>query len=283
MSGPSQRPAIATSPISVVLFAQALSTDTPDSLRAWRRYLDTLGRAFEILLIQETRPEVPLDFIDEPLEAAKPARTFPYDRSNGFRDALNEAIRSARHPLLAFCPADKQYQPSELECMLKVIDKVDLVVGYRVGGQAPPWRVALDTLVGLLGRLVIGVPLEPRRCWLGAEGWGRRWLARWIFGVRVIDPECPFRLARREIFQHLPIQSGGPFVQVEMLAKANHLSHYLAEEPVTWTPPVMPTSGPITFGQDARLVFRAPDFGSFAGSHLALGPNSPEIPRAGEN
>ena len=283
MSGPSQRPAIATLPISVVLFAQALSTDTPDSLGAWRRYLDMLGRAYEILLIQETRPEVSLDVTDELPEAAKPTRTFPYDRSRGFRDALNEAIRSARHPLVAFCPADKQYQPSELECMLKVIDKVDLVVGYRAGGQAPPWRVALDTLLALVGRLVIGVPLGPRTCWLGAEGWGRRWLARWIFGVRVVDPECPFRLARREIFQHLPIQSGGPFVQVEMLAKANHLSHYLAEEPVTWTPPEMPTSGPITFGQDARLVFGAPDFGSFEGSRLALGPNSPEIPRDGEN
>jgi hypothetical protein len=283
MSGPSQRPAIATSPISVLLFAQALSTDAPDSLRAWRRYLDTLGRAFEILLIQETRPEVSPDSTDELPEAAKPARTFPYDRSHGFRDALNEAIWSAQHPLLAFCPADKQYQPSELERMLKVIDKVDLVVGYRAGGQAPPWRVGLDTLLGLLGRLVIGVPLEPRTCWLGAEGWGQRWVARWIFGVRVIDPECPFRLARREIFQHLPIQSGGPFVQIEMLAKANHLSCYLAEEPVTWTPPGMPTSEAITFGQDARLVFRAPDFGSFDGSHLALGQKRPEVPRAGES
>lgn len=283
MSRPSQRPAIAAAPISVVLFAQALSTDTPDSLRAWRRYLDTLGRAYEILLIQETRPEVSPDFTEELPEAAKPARAFPYERSHGFRDALNEAIRCARYPLLAFCPGDKQYQPSELEGMLKVIDKVDLVVGYRAGGQAPPWRVALDTLLGLLSRLVIGVPLELRMCWLGAEGWGRRSVARWIFGVRVVDPECPFRLARREIFKHVPIQSSGPFVQVEMLAKANHLSCYLAEEPVTWTPPVMPTSEAITFGQDARLIFRAPDFGSFDDPRLALGPNSPEHPPTGES
>ena len=86
--------------------------------------------------------------------------------------------------------------------------------------------------------------------------------SRWDFTVRVTDPECPFRLVRREIFQHLPIQSGGPFVQVEILAKANHLSCYLAEEPVTWTPPFDATTDAISFGQDARLVFHHPDFGT---------------------
>jgi hypothetical protein len=84
--------------------------------------------------------------------------------------------------------------------------------------------VLLDIVIALASRVVIGVPLMPRVCWLGSEGRGRRWVARWVFGVRVLDPECPFRLARREIFQHLPIQSSGPFVQVEMLAKANHLT-----------------------------------------------------------
>src|ERR1043166_7214167 len=104
MSEPAPRPPIATAPISVLLFAHALSTETADALRAWRQYLDTLNRAYEILLIQETRPEV------EPVPAddagPQATRVFRYDRATGFRDALNEAIRAAQHPLLAFCTAD---------------------------------------------------------------------------------------------------------------------------------------------------------------------------------
>jgi hypothetical protein len=145
--------------------------------------------------------------------------------------------------------------------MLKEIDKVDLVVGYRAGGQAPPWRVLLDMLLIIASRILIGVPLEKRACWLGSEGRGRRWAARWIFGVRVWDPECPFRLARRSIFEHIPFQSGGSFAQVEMLAKANHLTCYLAEAPVTWTPPSTPVTDAISFASDAQRVFRDPDFG----------------------
>jgi glycosyltransferase involved in cell wall biosynthesis len=262
MSEPASRPPIATAPISVLLFAHALSTETSDAVRAWQQYLDTLSRPCEILLVQETRPEVAAGPTDDAPPLSPAVRVFAYDRAFGFRDAVNEAIRAAQHPLLAFCTADKQYQPNELERMLKAIDQVDLVAGYRAWGQTPPWRVALDMVIGVLSRVLIGVTLEPRKCWLGSPGRGRRWVARWIFGVRVTDPECSFRLVRREVFTRLPIQSGGPFVNVEILAKANHLSCYLAEEPVTWTPPGSPHSDAITFGEDAKLVFRAPDFGS---------------------
>lgn len=260
MSEPSQRPSIASSPVSVLLFAQALATETADALQAWRAYLDTLRRPYEILLIQETRLEVGA----ETPEAA--TRIFPYDRTAGFRDALNDAIRSAQHPLLVFCVCDKQYQPVDLGRFLKVIDQVDLVVGYRAGGQAPPWRVLLDTFAGLFSRIFLGLPLGPRVCWLGRKGLARRWVARWIFGVSLHDPECPFRLVRREVFTHLPIQASGPFVHVEILAKANHLGCLLAEEPATWTPPTLPTSDTISFSQDAWLVFRQPDFGTPDGS-----------------
>ena len=69
-----------------------------------------------------------------------------------------------------------------------------------------------------------------------------------------------FRLARRSIFERMPIQSGGPFVQIEILAKANHMSCLFAEELVAWSPPSIPESAAISFGHDARLVFRDPVF-----------------------
>jgi hypothetical protein len=272
MSEPTPRAPIATSPLSVILTAQALSTQTAEALDVWRRYLDAKGRPYEILLIQETRPEVP----PTPEEPPPAIRVFPYDRFAGFRDAMNAAIAAAQHPLLVFCPCDKQYQPADLDGLMRVIDEVDLVVGYRTGQKAPEWRLLLDTISMVFCRVVLGVPTEPRVCWLGSRGWGRRWVARWIFGLRVHDPECAFRVARREIFKHLPIQSRGPFVQVEMLAKANHLSCVLAQEPVTWTPPRECEGDAITFGEDAWGIFRNPDFGNWQAETAK--PDSVAIP-----
>lgn len=257
MAEPMQRSEVAQSPISVILLASAPSTETQDALRIWRLHLQSLRRPFEIFLLQEIRPEA-AEATDP--DAVQPTRTFTYERSLGQRDALNEAIRAAQNPLLAFCSCDKQFDPSELDQMLKVIDQVDLVVGFRVGQAIPLWRMFLDTVTIILSRVVIGVPLAPTACWLGSAGWGRRWLARWVFGLRVNDPECPFRLARREIFEHIPLQSQGSFAQIEMLAKANHLTCLIAEEPTTWTPTTLLVSEATSFADDAWRVFRHPDF-----------------------
>src|SRR4051812_35587871 len=103
MPEPTPRPAIASSPISVLLFAHAFDTETNEAIQAWRHYLGRLQRSHEIFLIQETRSEVSPSSAESPM----PVRTFNYDRTTGFRDAVNQAIRSAQHPLLAFCTADK--------------------------------------------------------------------------------------------------------------------------------------------------------------------------------
>jgi hypothetical protein len=261
MSDPKELPAIAQSPITVILLAQALCTETQDALHGWRNYLDTLNRPHEIILLQETRSEVPPAATEPVPSAVQPSRTIPYDRLLGHRETLNEAICTAQHPLIVFCPCDKQYQPDDLERMLKMIDQVHLVVGYRVGKPIPFWRVLFDTLLIPLSRVFIGVPIAPTACWLGSQGWGRRFIARWVFGVRLNDPECPFRLARKEMFARIPIQSKGSFAQIEMLAKANHLTCLIAEEAVTWLPAALPASEAIPFSNDAWHVFRDPEFG----------------------
>ena len=80
------------------------------------------------------------------------------------------------------------------------------------------------------------------------------------------------RLARREIFQHIPLQSKGSFAQIEMLAKANHLTCLIADEPVTWTPPLLPVTDAMSF-----LAMQAPaGVGRVAGreedDHLLAAP-----------
>lgn len=257
MEEPTPRPKISEAPLSVVLFANAITPDGAYAVQEWRRQLEALKRPFEIILLQGAGPEAP----PEASPAISADRTIPYERTAGFRDALNHAIKIAQHPLLVFCLCDSQYSPADLPRLLHAIDNVDLVVGYRGGGQPPLWRVLLDLCQILLCRILLGMPPEPRVCWLGSSGWGRRWVAKWIFGVAVHDPECPYRLARRTVFDRIPIQAGGPFMPVEVLAKANHLGYYMAEEHVAWTRPEVPGLELPTFASDAYLVFRDPLFG----------------------
>lgn len=237
MPEPTPRTPIATAPLSVVLTAWNNAADLDDVLRGWRAALETLKRPFEIVLVDDGSTDATL------AQASAIAQDHPWLRlvlseaHSGVGVALRRGIEAATHPLVVTAPADKQFSPADLPRLLETIDQVDIVTGYRVWRPVPRWLRLSDGLKRFMCRLLLGSAPDPRDCWLGWSGWRRRFLARWIFGVRVQDPECPFRLYRREIFQRIPLQSRGSAVQLEILAKANHLERIMAEAPVSWLPP----------------------------------------------
>ena len=88
-----------------------------------------------------------------------------------------------------------------------------------------------------------------------------------IFGVRLSDVACPFRLCRRSVFERMPIQANGPFAHVEMLAKANFLACLMTEAPLKHHPPpgddlVGPAQTAKAAWAEAFRVFKRPDFGA---------------------
>lgn len=255
------RPIISNGPITILLLSEENDPARDDIVAAWREYLNSLGKEYQLIvsdtvgncLVNEPTPVSSL-----PLESPSVPAVNP-----GPGAALRAGIAAARHPLLFYALCSKEFQPHDLGLLLEHIDKVDLVTGYRVRGPLPWWLVWSNWLYRFSLRLLLGMPQEPRRCWLGWRGFGRRWLARWVFGVRVADPECPFRLIRRDIFARFPIQSAGSFVHIEILAKANFLGSWIREVPVTWLPAAQHALGagdPANTRKDIMQLFRHPSF-----------------------
>jgi glycosyltransferase involved in cell wall biosynthesis len=157
---------------------------------------------------------------------------------SGFGAALRTGLAAARHPLFFYSTCDNQYEPADLKQLLDVIDQVHVVSGYRVqeGASGKPYRA----------------------------GRGYRWLVRLLFGVRLRDIDCAFKLFRREIFARIPIQSNGRFVHAEILAKANFLGCLMGEAPVRYRPGPGGATAEASLRQtlaEAHRVFHHPDFG----------------------
>jgi hypothetical protein len=254
MPEPLARPPIASASISVVLLALGSASEAAESVSAWQAYLPTLDRPFEIAVVQPSSAEADANLVFAEV------RRVDLDPALGLGPALLSAFRAAQHPLVLLAPADRQFQPQDLQRLLGVIDHVDLAVGCRTI-QRPFWLRAPGWAVAMLVRIVLGIPPPPGNCTPGATSWRRRWAARWGFGVRLLDPESPFRLGRREALVRIVLQSRGPFALVEQLAKANHLEFMMTEEPVPWAPPPAPLPEGASYAQEARALFRRPDFG----------------------
>jgi glycosyltransferase involved in cell wall biosynthesis len=266
MPDAAERPPIATQPISLVLPAYNAAAHVESMVRTWHTQFTALARPFEIIIVDDgSNDDTPMlaDMLPTHLSHIQVVH---HSTPQGFGAALRAGIARAKHPLLVYMPCDQQYDAADFGRLLEQINKVDLVTGYRQWLPVPPVLRALGLVYRVFVRIIFGIPLEPLPCWLGDHGQLKRWFSRAVFGLRVHDVECVFRLFRRAILERLPIQSNGPFAQVEILAKANFLGCLMAEEPVSYNPPAGPPlwgslTGGESFLSEARRLFREPSFG----------------------
>lgn len=252
-------PPIAAEPISVVLLAHNAEPCVEEVVGAWVGFLNGLGRDYELLLVDDRSTDRTAELAVPLAERNPRVRLLRHAVRQGEGAALRTGLAAARHPLLAHAPCDLQYRPDELKRLLAEIDRAHVVSGFRAHRAAPLALRALDGLGRGLARWVFAVPIEKSPGWLGWRELFRRLLARVFFGVRLRDVGCAFRLFRRSIFARIPIQSEGPFVHVEVLAKANFLTSVMTETPVSHAPTSKaPTAWALA---EAYRVFSRPDFG----------------------
>ena len=145
----------------------------------------------------------------------------------GYGAALRSGLRASRGELVFFTDADLQFDLREIENLLAHANEFDIVAGYRAP-RRDPWR-----------RRVL------------AYGWGV--LVRVLFGLRVRDIDCAFKVFRRPVIEALPIASIGAFVNTELLLRARGQGFRIHEVPVTHHPR---TAGRAK-GATPRVVLRA--------------------------
>jgi glycosyltransferase involved in cell wall biosynthesis len=233
-------PPIQSEPISAVFPIFNDVTALQPTLEAWISALNGLNRDYEIILVDDASTDGSIELVQTLAEKNPRVRLLRHETHAGFGACLRTGLKAAQLGMLLISTCDGRYEPADLSRFLKWIDKVHLVAGYRVVNSKRHKRTWAERLF--------------------------HWIIRIIFALRLKDPECWFLLARRSIFDRIPIQSDGPFAFMELLAKANFLGCLMSEVPVAYHP--MPEANRkwlnTTLRQKLagfRRVFSYPDFG----------------------
>jgi hypothetical protein len=190
-------------------------------------------------------------------------RVLRHENPRGEGAALRSGLAEVRHPLLVTATGDLRYQPADVSRFLAEIDRVHLVSGFRAWQRVPAGVGLVRGAYLFAVRVLFAMPpAEPLPGWLGWKGHAASWPARLLFGVRLRDVGCSFRLYRRDIFARIPIQSDGPFAHLEILAKANFLGCVMTETAVGYRPNAAPAAPPLRqlLAEGSRVV-SDPDFG----------------------
>jgi len=147
--------------------------------------------------------------------------------NRGYGGALKAGFEAARKELIAFVPADNQFDFREVERLLERAQEADIVCGYRADRQDPFLRK------------------------MNAFGWNM--LVRALFGYLCRDIDCGFKLFRREVLDQVNLVSDGAMIDTEFLAGAKARGLRIVEEPVTHLPR---RAGEAT-GADLRVILKA--------------------------
>lgn len=130
----------------------------------------------------------------ERLAATDPrVRLVRHERNAGYGAALRTGFAAARKGLVFFSDADGQFDLRELPILLARLPDAPVVVGYRIKRNDPPHRLFIAKTYNLIVRM--------------------------LFGLRVRDIDCAFKLFVREIFTRIELESNGAFINSELLIK----------------------------------------------------------------
>jgi glycosyltransferase involved in cell wall biosynthesis len=187
-----------------------------------------LDADFEVIVVDDGSKDATAAIVQR-LSAQEPrVRLVQHGANKGYGAALRSGFASARKELIFFSDADGQFDLKELPATLALISKAPVVAGYRIRRSDPPHRL----FIAKTYRLVV-------------------WL---IFGLRIRDIDCAWKLFRREALAGIELESNGAFISSELLIKLRRRGVPIVETGVHHYPRTTGESKGATVGVILRTI-----------------------------
>ncbi len=182
---------------------------------------------YEIIVVNDGSKDLTADIVDLLAHNDSHIKVVHHSPNQGYGAAVWSGIQAAKGDYVFFTDADLQFDLSELTKLVEHVPAHDIVIGYRAKRMDPFIRL------------------------VNAKGWNV--LNRILFGLKVKDIDCAFKLFKRDIVKDLPVQSRGAMLSAELLIRLQRQGIVFKEVPVTHLPRV---AGSPT-GAKLSVIFRA--------------------------
>jgi len=172
-----------------------------------RKAAGQLTTDFEIIVVNDGSGDLTGEIADELARTYPEVRVVHHPTNRGYGGALRTGFASATKAFVFYTDGDGQYDPTEMAALWSRMDAgVDLVNGYKISRSDP------------IHRIVIGRTYHHT--------------VKLLFGLRVRDVDCDFRLLRRSIFDRVTLEHNSGVICLEMMKKIQDAGFQIVEEPV---------------------------------------------------
>lgn len=162
---------------------------------------------YEIIAIDDGSSDNTAKILREIRNRILHLKVVTHSENLGYGRALISGVEISQYPLVLFIDSDGQFNIREINRMFIYLDDFDIITGYRYKRKDKLYRVILGKIYS--------------------------WLVTVLFGLRIKDINCGFKLFRKEIFSNnLDIQCKDGVFYTEILLKAINNGYKIKQIPV---------------------------------------------------
>jgi glycosyltransferase involved in cell wall biosynthesis len=213
--------------VSVFFPAYNEEANVERMVQHFRAILPGIADDYEIIIVNDGSRDRTREIAERLAREDPKVRAIHHEGNQGYGAAVRSGIKACNKEHLFFTDGDGQFDVSQLTQWVPLLSGYDGVIGFRLNRQ-DPWVRKLN-----------------------AWAWNR--LVRLMFGLKVKDIDCAFKLFHRRVFIDIELESSGAMISTEMLVKIKDKGFKLQEMGVLHSPRL---AGKQT-GANIRVILRA--------------------------
>ena len=189
--------------------------------------LKELNADFEVIIVDDGSSDATGQIADRIASQNDRVKVVQHPTNLGYGAALKSGFNVATKELVFYTDGDGQFNINEMPPLLPLMKQYDIVSCYRLNRQ--------DNIVRKI------------------NGWAWTKLSCLLFGMKIHDIDCAFKLYKREIFDNIKLLSTGALIDTEILVRAIRKGYCVTQKGVHHYPRI----AGVQTGANLRVILRA--------------------------
>jgi glycosyltransferase involved in cell wall biosynthesis len=162
---------------------------------------------YEVIVVENGSTDYTVEVLEELAKEYEHFRYYAHREALGYGGALRVGFEKSTKDYVFYTDGDAQYDPHEIKTLLAALDDdVDVVNGWKIERHDPLHRI-------IIGRMY-------------------HHFVKFMFGFKLRDVDCDFRLIRRSVFDVIDLESPDGTICLELVKKLQDAGFRFAEVPV---------------------------------------------------
>ena len=196
-------------------------------LKEATQFLPIIAHDYEIIVIDDGSRDATLEIAQKFSQKNPKIKVIRHKKNKGYGAALRTGFENSEKEYIFFTDGDNQFDIKEIIKLLPYIKEFDIVAGFRIKRR--------DNFIRRFNAKAFNL------------------LIRFIFGLKVKDIDCAFKIIKKKVIKDLKLQSMGAFINAELLILAVKKGYKIKQVGVNHYPRIYGTQT----GSSPAVVLRA--------------------------